>query len=148
MATKKESLLICVNEKAHSAYALKVGCALAKEQGRRIQMLYVIDPLDYHTLFSVADVMKEEREQQAELLLKDYKKLAKDAGHASVKTIIKEGTIIDTIVAQIKEDPAIAMLLVGAAADGSTSKGKVLSQLTHALGNHISIPILLVPGTA
>jgi len=138
--------LVCVNEKDHSRTALRYACIKAKWRKCAVEMLYVVDPLDYNTIFSVGDKIKKDRKEAAEEL---FEKLAIEAEQWSgVKPsgIVREGKIADVIVNTIEEDEDISLLVLGVAADGSSGKGGLMPQLTNAVGDKYHVPILIVPG--
>lgn len=144
--TPTSSYLVCANEKKHSEVALRFACKRAARHNASITLLYVINPMDYNTVFSVADVIKEDRREQAKTLLNDLtKKVALWCGQP-VHTVIREGKIAEEIVAEINSNERISLLLLGVSADGSSTKGKLLPQLSNELGNSYHIPLLLIPG--
>ena len=146
MSKNKATYLVCVNEKEHSKIAVHFACVKAKATKSNVAMLYVIDPLDYNTLFSVADVIKEERRASASKLLDNMAKTAKKNTGIAPIGLIREGGIVDEVVASIQEDPSIKLLMLAAAEDGSSSKSGLLAQLTEDMGDRYHIPLLIVPG--
>lgn len=144
---KKTTLLICVNNKEHSHVALKFACMMAKSRKASVTMLGVIDPMDYNTIFSVADVIKEDRIQEAETLMKTWAKEMKAWAGVTPKIVIEEGGIVDTIMAQIAADDSISMLILGAADDGSAGRSAgPLAELTSEIGDRYHIPLMVIPG--
>ncbi len=144
--TTQCKFLVCVNEKKHTRTALRFACAKAKITRSNVEMLYVINPVDYNTIFSVADVIKEERKDDAEKLFTELSKEAIDGFGVKPEGIIREGLIADEIISHINDDSNITLLLLGAAGDGSSSKGGLISQLTNDIGNKFNIPLMIVPG--
>lgn len=144
--TKKLKFLVCVNEKEHSKVALRFACARASVIDGEVEMLYVINPVDYNTIFSVADVIKKERRNDAEKLLKDLSEDMFSRSKIRPKGIIREGMITDIVCSCIEEDKSISMLTLGVAPDGSSGKTGLLSNLSSEIGNRIHIPLLIVPG--
>lgn len=140
----KLKFLVCVNEKEHSKTALKFACTRARVTGSEVKMIYVIDPVDYNTIFSVADVIKEDRKINAEKLLNDLEKEAYDWSGIKPEHVIREGGIVEEIVSTIHEDECIGLLVLGVAADGS--KGGLLNHLTSEIGDKYHIPLVVVPG--
>ncbi len=142
---QKPLYLVCVNEKEHSRTALKYACAKAKARSGAVAMLYVVEPVDYNTIFSVADVIRDERRAEAQALLETFAEVAMER-HIPAQSWVRDGMIAEEICACLKEHPEITMLLLGVAADGSSNKGGVLTSLTAMLGHRYHIPLLLVPG--
>lgn len=144
MSTKSR-YLVCVNEKEHSKTALFYACTKAKSRKAAVDMLYVIDPIDYHTIFSIADVIKEERRSDALHLFEELQKKAESWYDIKPNGIIREGLISEEIIHQVKEDSNIVMVMVGVAEDGS-SNNQLLTQLSSEMGPDFHVPLLMVPG--
>ena len=58
--------------------------------------------------------------------------------------IIREGEPVPEIIAQIREDPEIGVLVLGAGT-GSSGPGPLVSQLARSSGT-LPVPVTLVPG--
>ena len=58
--------------------------------------------------------------------------------------VIREGQPVDEIVAQVREDSEIGVLVLGAGVDGK-GPGPLVTQLTRNAGT-LPIPITIVPG--
>jgi len=144
--TKPSTFLVCVNDKNHSYTALHFACKKANTTGSAVKLLCVVDPVDYNTIFSVADVIKDERIATAQDLLEEMAEKAKTWTNTPPFTMVKEGRIVDEIIAAIAEDTTIDLLIVAVAADGSSSKSGLLPTLTSATGHKFHIPLLIVPG--
>ena len=143
---RQSKFLVCINEKEHSDTALHFACVKAKATDSHVVMLYVIDPVDYNTLFSVADLIKEERKQDAKKLLKQKANAVHKSEGIEPIGLVREGKITDEIISVLEDDPDISLLILGVASDGSSSKGGLLQQLTSAIGDRFHIPLMLVPG--
>lgn len=145
--TKKKAplFLVCVSEKEHSCTALKFAGARAKATGGRVGMLYVVDPLDYNTIFSVADVIREDRLAEGKKLLDGLAKFLREEDGIVPQKWVREGLIAEQVCAAIAEHDA-QFLVLGVAADGSSNKGGVLTALVEAIGKDYHVPLLVVPG--
>ncbi len=142
----RSTFLVCVNEKQHSETALRFACKKALQCNADVTMLYIINPMDYNTVFSVADVIKEDRRMQAEKLLKSLSKKVTLWSGRNAKTVIREGKIADEVINEIEANERINLLVLGVAADGSSGKGKLLPQLTNEIGDSYHVPLLVIPG--
>lgn len=138
--------LVCVNDKPHSQTALRYACAKAKLTGSGIVMLYVLNPVEHNTLFSVADVMKEEEKQEARRLLDKMSSEAFAISDIRPEGKVVEGTTSEVIINEIAGNKEISMLILGAASDGSSNKGRLYGALSGELGKKIHVPLLIVPG--
>ncbi len=146
MPTSKPTFLVCVNDKPHSKTALRFACTRAKRINSEVLLMYVVDPVDYNSLFSVGDVIKEERVQHAEDILETMVEDAKKWAKITPRTKVCEGLIKDEVIKLIQEDSSISLLVLGVAADGSSNKTGLLTQLAGEIGDEFNIPMLIVPG--
>ncbi len=144
MKKPQSKYLVCVNDKEHSETVLRYACVRAKVTGSAVQMINVIDPVEHHTLFSVADVIQEDRKKEARKLLRDLAAKAEEWTEIKPTTTLREGGLADEIIAAIEKDSSINLLLLGVSASGA--KGKLLPQLTAAIGDCYHIPLTIVPG--
>lgn len=144
VSNQKSKFLVCVNEKEHSKTVLRFACSRAKKTGNIVQMIYVIDPLDYHSIFTLGDMFKKNRQTEAQFLLDNMTALAQEWAEITPVGVIREGKVFDEIISCIEEDHNIALLLLAVNPRGS--KGKLLPKLTNAIGSKYSIPLMLVPG--
>jgi nucleotide-binding universal stress UspA family protein len=147
--TKKKHrplFLVCVNDKEHSRTALKFAIARAIATEGGVAMLSVVDRQDYHTIFSVGDVIKQERLAESRKLLEELAQEVQSETGIVPKLWVREGLIADEICATIGENPAVSFLVLGVAADGSSNKGGLLTSLTEKIGKDYHIPLLIVPG--
>ena len=58
--------------------------------------------------------------------------------------VIREGDVVTEILAQIKDDPEIGIVVLGAGSDRK-GPGPLVTELTRNSGN-LDIPITIVPG--
>lgn len=143
---KRHSLLVCVNKEHYSSVALKYACTMAKEHGYSLMILHVTEPVAYKTIGSVEEKMLKENRAAAEKLMeKLVDEICAPRGVMPALSM-REGFIDEEILATIKEDGNISMLILGSAADGHSAKSKVLPPLVSAMGNKTAIPLLIVPG--
>jgi nucleotide-binding universal stress UspA family protein len=141
----KSKLLVCVNDSEYSRVALRFTCAKAKNAGHPVEILHVIEPTEFQNLFSMEDVMREEKHHTAEELLKKFSDEAYESFGIMPSLMIKEGMVGEEIITAVEEDHTINMLLVGKSPDGN-SRGNLIPWLATQLGKNLLIPMLIVPG--
>ncbi len=142
----KPKFLVCIDEKDHTRVALQFACIKAKKTGANLALIYVIDPVDFNTFFSVADSWRKEHWDKAEkLVLQLCEEVHKHSGIIP-SIVFREGVITQEIVEVADEDNDINMLILGAAPDGSTNKNRILPTITASIGDKLHIPVLIVPG--
>ncbi len=142
---EKSKLLVCINDNTHSRVALHFACRKAHHTGCPVEMLYVIEPVEYQNFFPVADVIRAESRAQAESLLSRFAEEAYNYAGITPSLMVREGILEEEIVATIQEDHSINMLLLGTAPD-SHSRNNLLPRLASQLGKTLQIPMLIIPG--
>jgi nucleotide-binding universal stress UspA family protein len=60
--------------------------------------------------------------------------------------VIREGEKAEQVIAQIKEDKEVAILILGGGTTG-TGPGPLVTQLVTRSVNELTVPITVVPGT-
>ena len=88
--------------------------------------------------------MREEARERIEVHYEVFAKWMRDRQGVEPELVIREGQAVDEIIAQIKDDPEIGVLVLGAGTDGK-GPGPLVTQLTRNSGS-LPIPITIVPG--
>jgi hypothetical protein len=138
--------LVVVDDSPECDRAIVFAARRASRTGHRLQMLAVVEQAvaDGQGLFGVADVMRAEGHAEARAKLDAAADRAMTLVGVEPELVVREGEMADAIVAQIDEDPDVAILVLGAgtAKDGP---GPLVSNLARSAGN-FPIPVALVPG--
>ena len=145
MERRLSNHLVCVDSRAESHAALKLACLRAKVRGSGVQMLHVIPPNDAQSLFGVADRMRAEQHDEAQLLMQELAAQAYRESGVLPAIQIREGQVGEEIIATVLENPDISMVVLGIAQQ-SAGRGKLASWLSSQLGGKLLIPLLMVPG--
>lgn len=140
------TLLCVVDDTDELSVALQFAARRAKRTGAHIGLLYVIEKVrEFQHWSSVGDLMQAEAQAEAERVLN------RAAAHVSRWCpqppifYIREGERRDAVIDQIKEDPSIAFLVLGAAT-GRDGPGPLVTALTGKWVGQLHIPIVIVPG--
>ncbi|TDQ82212.1 nucleotide-binding universal stress UspA family protein [Dongia mobilis] len=137
--------LVVVDESPEMKVALRYACRRAARTGGRVAMVYVMEPADYQEWVGVSNLMREEARQQAEAIMQ--KMAGEVQKHAQSFPILyfREGERQDEVLKLIDEEPAISILVLGAAT-GPKGPGPLISSLTGKQVGKLRIPITIVPG--
>ena len=73
-----------------------------------------------------------------------FAKWMRDKQSVDPELVIREGNPVNEILAQVREDPEIGVLVLGASAD-KKGPGPLVSQMTKNAGS-LPIPFTIVPG--
>jgi hypothetical protein len=136
--------LVCVDERKESQVALRFACLKARNRNGVVDILHVVEKAEMQSLFRASAKMRNERIEEARLMMDDLSQMAKNITGVEPGIILKEGGIGDTIVKTAEEDDDVNMLVLGVS-PGST-RGALVSWLSVQLGEKLLMPIMLVPG--
>jgi hypothetical protein len=95
---------------------------------------------------AVERAMQEEARAEAERLLHEHARIVNEITGAMPELVIREGQAADALLAVIKEDPAISILILGAGT-GKEGPGPLVSRVAGPAGTHYPIPVTIVPGS-
>ena len=116
----------------------------ASKTGAGGEVLAIIEPEEFNHWIGVGDIMREEARERIEVHFEVFAKWMRDRQGVDPKLVIREGQLVDEIIAQIQENPEIGVLVLGAGTDGK-GPGPLVSQLSRNAGS-LPIPITIVPG--
>lgn len=138
--------LVVADGSEESLVAMRYAARRAHNTGGRLTVLAIIKPAEFQHWNTVAEAMRAEAFEEAEDLLdRTVLRLKADCG-VIPDTIIKEGKGPEVLMALLKEDPSISLLVLGAAT-GTEGPGPLVTQLGHQQAGSIPIPVTIVPGS-
>jgi len=145
--TERRKFLCVVDASPECNVAVYYAGRRAKHLDGAVSLLYVIEPSDFEHWAAVKDIMRQEARDEAEAILKSFSDRVQDVTGRPAELVIREGKIREEIIAQIKEDPTIAVLVLGAAS-GKDGPGPLVSSLAgRDQTSQFPIPVIVVPGT-
>jgi nucleotide-binding universal stress UspA family protein len=107
-------------------------------------VLAVIPPEEFNHWIGVSDIMRSEARERIEVHFEVFAKWMRDRQGIDPELVIREGEPIQEILAQVKDDPEIGVLVLGAGTD-KKGPGPLVSQLTKNAGS-LPVPMTIVPG--
>jgi nucleotide-binding universal stress UspA family protein len=137
--------LVVVDETEEMQKALHFACRRALHTGGRVALLYVIEPPEFQHWLGVERVMQDEARQQAEQTLQTLAAKVQAMTTKVPVLYVREGPRQDELLALIKEEPSISLLVL-ATATGREGPGPLVTYLVSQLGGQTDIPVTLVPG--
>lgn len=138
--------LVCVDDSDVSRIALRFACIKAKKRGFRVEMIHVIPPGDVQALNLVADKMYEEQLEAAEKFMRELAHDAETHLGISPDIVIRNGSVGEEILEQLKSDQEANMLVFGVSTNRSSS-AKLISWIAGQMGEDLMVPVMLVPGS-
>lgn len=140
--------LVIVDDSAEVEAALFFVASRIAHTGGTATLLYVIEPQDFQHWMGVRQKQLEEETNKAKALFRLFRRKLANEGFDDVvaEEIIREGKLTEEIVKLIEEDPDIAIMVLGAAADSKGPGPLVSSFAAGRTAGNFPIPITIVPG--
>ncbi len=138
--------LVVVDESEEMPVALRYAARRARSTGGRVALLYVIEPSDLQPWMAVESLMREERREEAELLLRKLSQEVHDLAGSMPSVYIREGRRRDELLALINEEPSISILVL-AAGTGPEGPGPLVTALVGKMAGKLRVPVTVVPGS-
>jgi nucleotide-binding universal stress UspA family protein len=136
--------LVVLDDSRECLNAMRFAALRAAHTGGGVQILSVIPPEEFQHWMGVADLMRAEARERIEAHFEVFAKWMRDKQGVDPELIIREGDSVAEILAQVKDDPSIGVLVLGAGTEKS-GPGPLVTQMTKNAGN-LPIPITIVPG--
>lgn len=136
--------LVVLDDSRECLNAMRFAAMRAAHTGGGVEILSVIPPEDFNHWIGVGAVMREEARERIHAHFEVFAKWMRDRQGVDPELVIREGEAVPEIIAQIKDDPEIGVLVLGAGTD-KKGPGPLVSQLTRSAGT-LPIPITIVPG--
>lgn len=136
--------LLILDDSQECLNAMRFAAMRAARTGGGVEVLAVIPPEEFNHWIGVSDIMRSEARERIEVHFEVFAKWMRDRQGIDPELVIREGEPIQEILAQVKDDPEIGVLVLGA---GTDKKGPdpLVTQLTKNAGS-LPIPMTIVPG--
>jgi nucleotide-binding universal stress UspA family protein len=136
--------LVVLDDSRECLNAMRFAALRAAHTGGGVQILSIIRPEEFQGWIGVADLMRTEARERIEAHFQVFAKWMRDKKGVNPELVIREGDPATEILAQVREDPEIGVLVLGAGTDKS-GPGPLVTQMSRNSGN-LPIPITIVPG--
>lgn len=136
--------LIILDDTPEMLNALRYASIRASKTGGAVEMLAVVSPVEFQPFMGVAEVMRAEAREKIEAQFQGFKSRLEKREGITPTLVIREGDKIEEVMAHIKADPEIGVLVLGAGTD--KSPGPLVVALTGRRMNEMHVPITIVPG--
>jgi nucleotide-binding universal stress UspA family protein len=143
----RRKLMVIVDESKEVESALLYAASRASHTGGHLALLFVIEP-DNQIWGGVRQAQLDEGTAKAKALFRLFRRKLNNEGFDKVEVdeVIREGKLVEQIMAQIEDDEDVAILVLGAAVDAK-GPGPLISLLASgASAGKFPIPITIVPG--
>jgi nucleotide-binding universal stress UspA family protein len=136
--------LVVLDDSRECLNAMRFAAMRANHTQGGVQILSVILPDEFNHWIGVGDIMREEARERVQAHFEVFAKWMRDRQNVDPELVIREGEVVPEILAQIREDPEIGILVLGAGTEKG-GPGPLVSQLARASGT-LPVPITIVPG--
>ena len=136
--------LVVLDDSRECLNAMRFAAMRAARTGGGVQILSVIPPEEFQHWIGVGEIMREEARERIRAHFEVFAKWMRDKQGVDPDLVIREGEVVPEILAQIREDPEIGILVLGAGTDKG-GPGPLVTQLSRQSGT-LPVPITIVPG--
>ena len=144
-AGHKPKFLVVIDQSPECDRAVYYASRRAARTNASVVMLLVIEPHDRHQQWlGVADIMKAEAHEAADLKLDEFAARANGVAGITPDRVIRDGEKAEQILKLIDEDEDIAILVL-AAGTGKDGPGPLVASVGKSACNY-PIPVAIVPG--
>jgi nucleotide-binding universal stress UspA family protein len=136
--------MVVLDDSRECLNAMRFAAMRAANTGGGVLILSVIPPDEFNHWIGVGEVMRQEARERIEAHFEVFAKWMRDKQGVDPELVIREGEPVDEILAQVKEDLEIGVLVLGAAAD-KKGPGPLVTSLVRQAGS-LPLPLTIVPG--
>ncbi len=136
--------LVVLDDSRECLNAMRFAAMRAAKTAGGVQILSVIPPEEYQHWMGVADLMRAEARERIEAHFEVFAKWMRDKQGVNPELVIREGNPVQEILSQVRDDPTIGVLVLGAGTD-KNGPGPLVTQMSKNSGA-LPIPITIVPG--
>lgn len=136
--------LVVLDDSRECLNAMRFAAMRAANTGGGVQILSVIPPDEFQHWIGVGNIMREEARERIHAHFEVFAKWMRDKQQVEPELAIREGEPVPEILAQIREDDSIGVLVLGAGLD-TNGPGPLVTQLSRSSGT-LPVPITIVPG--
>lgn len=136
--------LVVLDDSRECLNAMRFAAMRAAHTGGGVQILSIIPPDEFQHWIGVGNIMREEARERIHAHFEVFAKWMRDKQGVDPELVVREGEAVPEILAQIREDSDIGVLVLGAGED-KTGPGPLVTQLSRASGS-LPVPITIVPG--
>ena len=135
--------LVVLDDSRECLNAMRFAAMRAAKTGGGVEVLSVIPPDEFNHWIGVGEIMRAEARERIEVHFEVYAKWMRDKQNVEPELVIREGEPITELLAQINEETAVGVLLLGAGIDNGP--GPLITALTRTAGT-LSVQLTIVPG--
>ena len=136
--------LVVLDDTRECLNAMRFAALRASHTGGVVQILSIIPPEEFRHWMGVADLMRAEARERIEAHFEVFAKWMRDKQGVNPELVIREGDPATEILAQVRDDPQVGILVLGAGTE-KAGPGPLVTTLSRNSGS-LPVPITIVPG--
>ena len=136
--------LVVLDDSRECLNAMRFAAMRASNTGGGVTVLSIIPPDEFNHWIGVGNIMREEAREAIVAHYEVFAKWMRDRQGIEPELVIREGEPVPEILAHVREDTEIGVLVLGAG-EGKKGPGPLVTQLTRASAD-LPMPITIVPG--
>ncbi|WP_134724861.1 universal stress protein [Paracoccus luteus] len=136
--------LVVLDDSRECLNAIRFAALRAARTGGAVQVLSVIPADEIQHGFGVAEVMRAEARERIEAHFEVFAKWMRDRPGVEPELIVREGDPCAELMAQMSEDPEIAVVVLAASTE-TTGPGPLITRLLRDMSS-LPCPLTIVPG--
>ncbi|NAZ36625.1 universal stress protein [Rubellimicrobium sp. CFH 75288] len=136
--------LVVLDDTRECLNAMRYAAIRASKTGGGVQVLAIVEPAEFGAWVGVGDIMREEARERIEVHFEVFAKWMRDKRGIDPELVIREGEPVPEIIAQLRADPEIGVVVLGAGTD-SKGPGPLVTALSRQAGT-LPVPLTIVPG--
>ena len=137
--------LVVIDDTPEAEVALRFAARRAAKTGGGVEILALVEPTEVIAWGGVQATIEEEARLHAETLVAKAAGTILDESGLTPSIVVREGEGPRVIRELIAADPAIATLVLGAAASGAP--GPLVAYFAGAEAGALTVPLIIVPGS-
>ena len=136
--------LVVLDDTRECLNAMRFAAMRAAHTGGGVQILSIVPPEEFQHWMGVADLMRAEARERIEAHFEVFAKWMRDRQGVNPELVIREGDPVTEILAQVRQDPEVGVLVLGAGTD-KHGPGPLVTALSRSSGT-LPVPMTIVPG--
>lgn len=136
--------LVVLDDSRECLNAMRFAAMRAAHTGGGVTILSIIPPEEFNHWIGVGDIMRGEAIERIQAHYEVFAKWMRDRQDIDPELVVREGEAVTEIIDQIKSDPEIGVLVLGAGTE-KKGPGPLVTQMSRNAGN-LPVPITVVPG--
>ncbi|MEL6126004.1 MAG: universal stress protein [Pseudomonadota bacterium] len=137
--------LVVMDDSPECINAMRFAALRACNTTGGVQILAVIQPEEFQHWIGVGDLMRAEAREKIEERYAFFKEKMEQNEGITPELVIREGTTAKEVLAQIKDDPEIGVLVLAAGTQGD-GPGPLVKELAGRMVGQMPVPVTVVPG--